>query len=164
MKILLLMRHAKSDWKKSGLTDFERPLNKRGRHAAPKMGRFLRAQGLTPDLLLASSAERARQTAEAVTGAGEFDVELTLRRDLYLATWGEYLDALERLPEDVECVLVVGHNPGLEELVESLTGATEFLPTAAVAHVTLSIDRWKDIRSGEQGRLEAVWRAKELPG
>lgn len=163
MKTLLLMRHAKSRWGTPELSDFDRPLNKRGRNAAPKMGRFLRAQGLRPDVVLVSSAVRARQTAEAVMDAAEFDSPIFFRPALYLASVEEHLDGLRKLQGDVDCVLVVGHNPGLEELVELLTGSSEFLPTASVAFLSLPIDSWEDLCGELRGVLESVWRPKELP-
>jgi phosphohistidine phosphatase len=162
MKILLILRHAKSSWDDSTLDDHERPLNARGERDAPRMGQFLRAEGLCPDIIVSSDAVRARRTAEIIariTGG-----QLLLDSRLYHASAFEIIDVLrDVIRQDVATVMVVGHNPGLEELIAQLTGARDALPTAALAHIPLSIERWSDLDSSTRGTLRDMWRPKELP-
>jgi phosphohistidine phosphatase len=158
----LVLRHAKSSWKRPELHDHDRPLNKRGKKDAPRMGRLIRKLQLVPDLILSSTAVRARSTALAVAETCENAAELRLLRELYLAEPEEYAHALATLDERYRSVMVVGHNPGLEDLVEALTGVHEILPTAALACVELPIDGWSGLRLDASARLEQLWRPKEL--
>jgi phosphohistidine phosphatase len=163
MKTLLILRHAKSSWKNNNLADHERPLNKRGRRDAPRMGRWLKEQGLTPDLIISSSAERALATAEAVALASDYDGEINVTRQLYHAAPFAYLDAAKALGDDAEKVMVVGHNPGLGELITYLARQSIRVPTATLAHVTLELDEWADLDEETPATVHAVWRPKELP-
>lgn len=162
MKTLLIMRHAKSSWRNQSLSDIERPLNKRGKRAAPKMGRMLAAEGLAPGAILSSTAERARRTAEAVADALALHAAPILVDALYLAPASVYIEHLARLEDDVERVLVVGHNPGVEELIAATTGVRADMPTAAVAHVQLPIDRWSALTLDTPGTLIDLWRPREI--
>ena len=162
MKTLLILRHAKSSWKNTGLADHDRPLAKRGQRDAPRMGRLLRDENLTPDLILSSTAKRALDTAEAVAEASGYEGEVESRPEFYMAGAEAYLRALRALSDDYECVMVIGHNPGLEELVEVLTGEAEAMPTAALAQVALTLKRWRDLSDETEGRLVNTWRAREL--
>src|SRR5437763_250008 len=132
MKTLLLMRHAKSSWKDESLDDYDRPLNKRGKREAPRMGEFLREQNLVPDCIVASSARRAGKTAQCVALAAAFRGEIRLTGELYMASPRKVLEILAQTPETCNTLLLIGHNPGLEELLEQLTGQHRALPTAAV--------------------------------
>jgi phosphohistidine phosphatase len=163
MKTLLLMRHAKSSWKHPGLTDRERPLNKRGKRDAPMMGLFLSDRDFVAQVILSSSALRARQTAEAVAEAAGYEGEIVYLDGLYAAEPSAYLAALQSLPEHVDRALVIGHNPGLEDLLELLTGSWQRLPTAAVAHVVLTTENWRHLAGDGSAELVAVWRPRELP-
>ena len=163
MKILMLLRHAKSSWKDDTLTDHERPLNKRGIKTAPMMGHLIRDQELIPDLITSSTAVRARTTAEATAEACGYPGELALTDELYLATAGEILSyAQERTDETLGRILLVGHNPGMEDLVSTLAGRREPFPTAALAVFELDIDHWRKLELGVQSKLRHLWRPKEL--
>jgi phosphohistidine phosphatase len=163
MKTLLLLRHAKSSWKDSDLADHERPLNKRGKKEAPQMGRLLSAEGLMPDLILSSTAVRARETAEAVARASAYEGKVELLEDLYLAPAGKLLsEAQSRAHGSVGRLLLVAHNPGLEDLVEILSGTREPFPTAALAVFEVEIDEWKELELGVATRLSKIYRPKEL--
>lgn len=162
MKTLLILRHAKSSWDNAQLTDYERPLNKRGKQDAPRMGKLLREQDLAPDLIITSSAERALATAEAVALASGYEQEIRATRSFYHADPAAYIEALRQLDDSLERVMVVGHNPGMEELVEELTGSWETFPTAALAQVALSIAHWRELDEGTTGELVNLWRPKEL--
>lgn len=164
MKTLLILRHAKSSWDDPALADHDRPLNKRGKRDAPRMGQLLRDQGLTPDLVISSSAKRAAKTAQAVAEASGYEGEILLRDELYAAEPEAYIGVLKRLGEAHESVLVVGHNPGLEELVDLLTGESLHLPTAALAQVSLPVEEWTDLSDETRGKLVGSWNPKSLAG
>ena len=164
MKVLLVMRHAKSSWRNTRLSDHDRPLNKRGKRDAPRMAAWLDARDLLPERILSSTAERAHDTALRLVAESALDPAVIERApDLYHAGPEDYVRRLRRQPDDVERILVVGHNPGLEMWVEDLSGRWERMPTAAVAYLELPIDTWADLSEETEGRLHAVWRPKELP-
>ena len=162
MKTLLVLRHAKSSWNDPALDDHERPLNKRGRRDAPRMGELVREYGLIPDVVISSDAVRARLTAEAVAEAARYAGEILLDPRLYLACPADILSLLQRVREKAETVMIVGHNPGLEKLVEQLTGEWQDLPTAALAQIALPIDQWRGLKQATRGTLLGHWRPKEL--
>ena len=162
MKTLLILRHAKSSWEQPGLDDHARPLNARGERDAPRMGRLVRAERLVPDLIISSDAARARATAEAMAEAARYPGTILLEPRLYHASTTEILDVLRTtIDEDVASVMIVGHNPGLEELVARLTGVLETFPTAALAQIRLPIDDWSAITTTTRGTLLGLWRPKE---
>ncbi len=162
MKTLLLMRHAKSSWKEKDIPDHERPLNKRGRHDAPLMGELLIDRELVPQYILSSSALRARQTAEGLAKEAGFQGEINFQDRLYMAEAEEYLNVLRELPDNLERVMVVGHNPGLETLLQLLSGRIESLSTAVLAHLVLPIDRWANLNGETEGEMVEIWRPKDL--
>jgi phosphohistidine phosphatase len=161
MKTLLLLRHAKSSWNQPELNDHDRPLNKRGKKEAPRVGSFLKANDLVPDMILSSTARRAHDTAQAVADESGFEGHIDLYQDLYLSDTACYLDILRRLPDDANRVLVVGHNPDLDELLTLLTDVTEHMTTAALAQVDLPISRWEEINEAADGRLQNLWSPRE---
>ena len=162
MKTLLLLRHAKSSWKQPELADHDRPLNKRGKRTAPLMGALLQDEDLIPDLILSSSAVRAHTTALLVVKACAYAGEIMKTRKLYLAEPEDYVEELRQVADKHARVLVVGHNPGLEALIEALTGEAMAMPTAALAQVELSLKRWSDLDTDADCRLVNVWRPKDL--
>lgn len=161
MKELLLLRHAKSSWDNAHLSDFERPLNRRGLADAPKMGRLLRRKDLLPDLIISSAAVRAATTAELAAEAMGYEGEIRLEEGLYLAEPARYLALLRRLADGYGRVLAVGHNPGMEEMVELLSGRWERMPTGAIAHFQLPIQSWAKLSDEMGGTLLNVWVPKE---
>ena len=164
MKTLILMRHAKSSREDPRLPDHDRPLNKRGKLDAPRMGGLLRMHGLTPDLIISSSAARALATAEAVGDACNYtDTDgVRVAPDLYPGDPPDYVRVLREIPEGFHRVLIVAHNPGIETFLSELVERDEILPTAAVAIVQLPIERWKDFTGKAHGVLTAVWRPGEI--
>src|SRR4051812_42665146 len=153
MKRVLLLRHAKSSWDDPSLDDHARPLSGRGRRAAKAMARHLRAQGLQPRLVLCSTAKRTRETLVRIEPAlGRHEVRA--ERELYGASAEALLARLQRLPDKVDSVLVIGHNPGLQELALALAAAgetrdrvAEKFPTAALS--TLEFDGgWHELGPG----------------
>jgi phosphohistidine phosphatase len=163
MKTLLILRHAKSSWNGPVRDDHERPLNDRGVRDAPRVGAVLRDHGLIPDVIVSSDAVRARLTAEAVVDAAGYSGQILLDRQLYLADPADILSVLRDVPENADIVMIVGHNPGLEDLVELLTDEAHDMPTAALAQVVLPIDSWRDLDLSTRGTLVDHWRPKELP-
>lgn len=162
MKTLLILRHAKSSWKISGQADHDRPLNDRGKRDAPCIGKLLLEKGLTPDLILSSTAKRTRKTASLVAESCGYQGEISKVQDLYLAGPSNYLDALRDLDDATDRVLVVGHNPGIEDLVQEFVGEFHHMPTAALAHLELEIDSWANLSIGVKCKLRNLWRPKEL--
>ncbi len=164
MKTLLVLRHAKASPDDATCSDHDRPLTKRGLKAARLMGDLLRENQLVPDRVLSSTAERARSTAELSAQQAGHQGSVELLRELYLAEPPSYLDALRRLGKDADTVLVVGHNPGVETLLFRLTGATEHMPTGALAACDLPISAWSELGPETRGTLRQVWRPKEIDG
>lgn len=163
MKTLLLLRHAKSSWKFRELADHDRPLNRRGRRDAPRMGELLRERGLIPDRVLSSTAVRALTTARLCAEAAGFSGEVEPVGDLYGAGPSGYLDAVRGLPAETRCALLVGHNPTMASLVAQLGGESHVVfPTAALACFELAVDSWRDLDAGSGARLAGLWRPKEL--
>jgi phosphohistidine phosphatase len=162
MKTLLLLRHGKSRWDRRGVADHERALKRRGKRDAERIGRLLAERRLVPDRVLSSTAKRARATARRLAKGCDYQGEVELHPELYMGDPPDYFDVLRWLPDDAERVLVIGHNPGLEELIEHVTGKQEPLPTGGLAQVALPIDRWTDIGERIRGELVELWRPKEL--
>ena len=162
MKTLLIMRHAKSSWKDASRVDHDRPLNKRGKNDAPRLGRLLLAESLVPDLIITSSAKRAKQTAKRLAAGCGYQGELIVEENLYLAKADTYLDLIQHLPETADVVLLIGHNPLCEEMVERWTGQFVTMPTATVAQLTLATPFWSDFLKSGAPVLETLWKPREL--
>lgn len=168
-RTLLLLRHAKSDWSTDAADDYSRPLSKRGKHDSPRMGQWLLAQGLTPDYIISSPARRARQTIERV--CTELHVDPTgIHWDerLYLASLTDLRAVIADAPASAACILLVGHNPGLESLLLYLAGASvpepadgKLMPTAALAVLAPRSD-WRHLQNGSAHLTELV-RPRDLP-
>jgi phosphohistidine phosphatase len=169
MKSLTLLRHAKSGWDDPISRDFDRPLNPRGRRAARTVGAQMKAQGLGFDLVLASPARRVIETLEEVAaGYGAIAPEFDER--LYLAPAAILLDIVRHAPEAAGRLLLVGHNPGLEELAlrlarrdgDRLRGEVEIkYPTGTLAEIDLPVESWRDAREGT-GRIVRFIRPRDL--
>ncbi|HSB10127.1 MAG TPA: histidine phosphatase family protein [Blastocatellia bacterium] len=161
MKTLLLLRHAKSSWDNPGIRDFDRPLAPRGERDAPRIGKALRKRGVTPEVVVSSPAARAKATIRAVMKAAKLGVEPRFDESIYGASTPELMGMIRRLPAEASCVLIVGHNPGFEDLVERLTGSNERMPTAALACIQLPIDHWDDVED-RKGKLAWLLTPKQL--
>ena len=160
MKTLYVLRHAKSDWNDASLTDFERPLNERGVHAARKMGAFMQQRGIVPDLIISSPARRARETAQIVKDAAGIAAEIRFEPRIYEAGVGDLMEIVSQVENDCEKLLIVGHNPGFEQFVGSLTGEFQPMPTAALAEIELPIENWSETMRG--GQLKNLFKVKEI--
>jgi phosphohistidine phosphatase len=165
---LIVLRHGKSDWAREGASDFDRPLAQRGRRAAKRMGKWLRAEGLVPDHVASSPAVRARQTASRVCrSAGLKEPAIRYYPEIYLADVAELLAVLAACPGEARRVMVVGHNPGLEELVAYLAAGDvtvppggKLLPTAAVALLEMP-DDWQRLTMAA-AHLVSITRPRDL--
>ncbi len=162
MKTVLILRHSKSSWSNPGLADIDRPLNKRGKRDAPRMGAWLDAQELIPDLILSSPARRARKTAQAVSDYSSYDGEIETVPDFYPGDPYTFIDTLMSIPDEYQSVMIVAHNPGLEELLYALSGESARMPTSSLAQVELPLDSWRDLDDEIDGKLVNFWRVKEL--
>lgn len=154
MKTLLVMRHAKSDWDASYGGDHERPLNRRGIDAARHMGRHLGEQGLTPDLVVSSTAVRARATAELAMEAGGWECDLRLEPGFYGASVESVLGIIAGMGATSH-LMVVGHQPTWASLVAHLTGESIEVRTATVAVIALPVEAWSGIPRA-RGDLVAI--------
>lgn len=144
MKVLTLVRHAKSSWSESGLSDRERPLNARGERDAPIMGKRIAEHGIRPSLILTSPAVRARTTAKIIARKLNYPLEfLQSENDLYLASVDDMLDTLVMQDKSFNSLMIVAHNPGLTDFANYLVpGLTNNLPTAGVVSVELDKENW----------------------
>jgi phosphohistidine phosphatase len=161
MKTLYLLRHAKSSWKDETIIDVERPLNGRGRKASQAVGSFLKREKIIPDLVLSSSAIRARQTTDIVMEAARLRTDLRFDERIYEATAHRLLEVVRQIEKSKKSVLLVGHNPGLEEFLKMLTGTVDPMPTATLAKVVSSASNWADI-SDKDATLEWIINPKQL--
>lgn len=166
-RTLILLRHGKSDWSTNN-DDFDRPLKKRGKNASRQVGKWLSANQRVPDFVITSPATRAMQTAEiACEAMGIKKEDIYSRKHIYLATTEELLYVLEDCPEQAQCVMLVGHNPGLEELLYYLVNGTmtipedgKLMPTATLAILEMP-DTWAQLQTGS-AKLEFLLRPREL--
>jgi phosphohistidine phosphatase len=170
MKRLYLLRHAKSDRSDPAAADFDRPLNGRGRQAAPAMGRYLRRHKLIPDLVVCSAARRTRETWELAGAQLKTGVAVQFSQPLYLAAPHQILRLLRELPDSAGSALLLGHNPGLQIVATELTGSGDAsvrhrlqakFPTGALAVIDFEVSRWGDVAEGK-GRIELFVQPRDL--
>jgi phosphohistidine phosphatase len=174
MKTIYLLRHAKSDWANPELQDHDRPLNARGREAAPKIAAHLKAERYKPDLVLCSTARRTVETLDLVKKAIGSEVEVKFEEGLYLAEQRQLLERLQWIDDAVKSVMLIGHNPGMEQLAHALCAAPEGgaeeklhkrmrekFPTAALAVIKVPAKAWREVKAGS-GRLKDFVRPKDL--
>ncbi len=171
MKVLGLYRHAKSDWHDARARDFDRPLNKRGRKGAAIMGKHICEHGLRWDRIIASPAVRVAETIEVGSAAARITPKIRWDRRIYLASSATLLDLLREQEGEPETILMIGHNPGLEDLIFDLVpddGSSplrdiveEKFPTAAYAVLEIDADRWADVTEGS-ARLVHLVRPRDL--
>ncbi|HEX5670827.1 MAG TPA: histidine phosphatase family protein [Sulfuricurvum sp.] len=147
MKTLYLIRHAKSEWDNPLLKDFDRPLNKRGKKNAPFMGNVLAKAHIHPDLILSSPAVRAKMTAIEIAKKIGYDSDsIFYNKSLYAASCDEIQRVLKSIPSNHKTVFLIGHNPGLTEFAEYVSGhSIENIPTCGIVCVKLKEDDWSSI-------------------
>ena len=160
---IVLMRHAKSSWTSGAPTDHARPLNRRGRRAAPKVGARLARLGWVPDRVVSSDAERTRETFARMREVLGYAGEATFTPDLYLAGVDEVRRVVAALPGEVRTVLLLGHNPGWEESLAWLSGRDEVMKTASAALLSTEADEWPAAVARPGGwRLDDLLHPREL--
>lgn len=170
MLTLFLFRHAKSAWDDPSLGDFDRPLAPRGERAAPAMAAYMETQGLRPDLVLCSAARRTRATWALMAGTlGQ--PRTTYLKEIYEAGAPALVAAIRRAPNDARRLMLIGHNPGLQDLAINLIGSgdraerkalSEKFPTASLAAIEFDIAAWRDLVPAS-GRLTLFMTPKRLP-
>jgi len=168
MRSLYVLRHAKSDWSDGSLKDFDRPLNNRGRKAAKAIGKELRKRKIKPDLVLASAALRASQTLRRVEEFSGTSFDVREDKRIYMAEPQLLIDLIRSAPDDAKRLMIIGHNPGLQQLVlllarsgELRDEAAEKFPTAALAEINFQAESWRDVAPGD-GSLEILLRPRDL--
>lgn len=164
---LYLLRHAKSAWNDPALNDRERPLAPRGKRAATALGSYIEQQGISPTLVLCSPARRTMDTLRLITGSFRNPVEILVEEDLYGAGSGELLRRLRKVPPATPSIMVVGHNPAIQELALTLARSVDDLerlkgkfPTGALAWLDVP-GKWKDL-GAEAARLVAFAAPRQL--
>jgi phosphohistidine phosphatase len=171
MKKLTLLRHAKSSWDDTVARDFDRPLNDRGARAAKVIGLYMKREGFSFDHVIASPAVRVVETIDHVVPSYGAQIQPTWERRVYLASSATLMDVLREADDKANSILMVGHNPGMEDLILDLVpensgcllraAVYEKYPTAAVAEIELDIGHWRDIDQGT-GKLTRFIRPRDL--
>lgn len=169
-KRLILLRHAKSAWGNPSIADFDRPLSNRGRKAAPLVGAYLARRGMVPGLVLCSSAKRATETLDLVSAGWLPKPTVRKLKSLYLAMPREMLRRVQAVESEPDCVMLVGHNPGIADLANWLCGEGNAskranlgrkFPTGATAVLEFDVDDWRDV-DAETGRLVDFSTPKQI--
>ncbi len=158
MKRVYLLRHAKSSWSEEGMKDHDRPLNARGRGAAQRMGAEMKFRDYIPDVILCSSAKRTQETLSLMAPAMGADIPARIDADLYLAGTDVLLERIRGTSADADSIMLVGHNPGLEQMIVELTNpkttshpCPDKLPAGALVVVDFDVESWGDVapRTGD---------------
>ena len=153
MKTIYFIRHAKSSWDDPVLSDFDRPLNDKGLSDAPKMGKKLQSLGIIPDVIVSSPAIRAQETADIIKKEIGFFGEIIYNKKIYNATTDKITEVIHRLSHDLECVFIVGHNPGLNEIVHELMGDFVHLGTCSVFGLQFASEKWQDLGTSHKEKV-----------
>jgi phosphohistidine phosphatase len=174
MKTIYLLRHAKSEWADPGLKDHDRPLNDRGRDAAPRMGEYMKGKRYKPELVLCSTARRTVATFELVKEAIGAGAAVQFEETLYLAEPRQLMERLQWVDEDVKSVMFIGHNPGIAQFALDLCASPkdeaeekahkrmrEKFSTCALAVIKMPAKTWREAKRGS-GTLKDFMRPKDL--
>ena len=172
MRRLMLLRHAKSDWSKPGERDHDRSLATRGRADAPRVGAYMASHGLVPDLVICSTARRARETYDLVAPAFAEPPRLVHEAHIYDNSLDALLSVVRHVEPDVQVLLLVGHNPSFQGLADAMTASghgdarqrlREKFPTATLAVIDFPVDAWNDVKP-HSGRLDRLISPRLLDG
>lgn len=162
MKTLLLLRHGKSSWKNENQADHERPLASRGKQDAAKIGTLLDEKELVPELIVCSTATRAVQTANLVATECGYTGPIIKNHNLYFASFEDIIDIVKLFNDNIQRLMIVGHNPDMEELLAELTESYQSMPTCALAHIRLPIASWREMDLVTEGQLVSLWIPRQL--
>lgn len=154
MKKIYFIRHAKSSWNEIGMSDFDRPLNKRGKKDLPYMAKRLKSFGVMPDLIVSSPAKRAKKTASKIAQIIGYDEDkIIYKESLYDSSYTTYRYLIDSLNDNLNEVFIIGHNPTITEVAEQLSGAIlTNIPTCAIVCIEFDVEKFKDI-SEESGKI-----------
>ena len=155
MKTILLIRHAKSSWDDPGLSDFDRPLNERGKKDAPKMAERLHERGIKIDAFVSSPAKRAKKTAEQFAKKYKKEEDIViLKTELYMAGEDAFYQVLEKLDDHFDNIALFSHNPGITDFANSLTDArTDNIPTCGIFAVSVDAKKWNKLKDAKKNFL-----------
>ena len=163
-KTLVLVRHAKSSWTESGLSDHDRPLNERGKRDAPFMAKRMAESGLAIDLIVSSSANRALTTAKHYADALNIaHTDIQVVPSIYEADVRQLMDAINALDDAHSTVVMFGHNPGFSYLIQYLNGSMLHMPTNGVAHLEINVNSWANVGTGSATLIDFDYPKKHLP-
>jgi phosphohistidine phosphatase len=163
-KVLLILRHAKSSWKNRKLNDHDRPLNKRGKKESVKIGDYLKNVDLMPDTIITSSALRAIETTTLLCRQSGYNGIVEVNFSFHEGNTASYLQAISTSNEDKSRLLIVGHNPTLEQLINILTNKSVRLPTCTLVQIKLNVPSWDNVihSSGSKSEIVNIWRPKKV--
>jgi phosphohistidine phosphatase len=159
-RILLILRHGKSVLKEDGLSDYDRSLNQQGKNQASATGKLIRNIDLVPDYIISSTARRAIDTSEIVAKFSDYNGKINTNPSLYHQNSAEnYINVLADMSDEYYKVLVVGHNPSIEDLIEKLTNRIEIMRTCSLARIDIKIKSWRDIIKYGKDKIEfyKIW-------
>ncbi|MFP4373937.1 MAG: SixA phosphatase family protein [Spirochaetaceae bacterium] len=156
MKRVLVYRHAKTEKTRENTSDFVRELTEEGERQAKSIGRILSRQDLVPQLIVTSDAVRAVQTAELTREEGGFEVTIREREELYGADAGDYMSVLREQDDSYSTIMVVGHNPAVEDLLGAIVRKDITMKTGWVAVLDFDVSAWEELGEGAPGRVEKI--------
>lgn len=159
---LIILRHAKSSWDSDAADDHSRPLNKRGRRDAPRMGEHLRRRGWLPTTVISSDSRRTRETVKGLFSDVDLEPEVVFTRSLYHAGLNEIREAIAEHGDDATEILVVGHNPGWEDAVATLSGAHHRFTTCNAALFEVEAESWDEAFESGDWHLDALLKPRDL--
>jgi phosphohistidine phosphatase len=162
MRTLFLLRHAKFNGKDENLPDFERPLNGRGKRTAKTLGHYVRTNEILFELILSSPAVMTRETTERMLKAAKLSTEVRYDQRIYAAGAARLTEVVSQIDNDRRVVMIVGHNPGVEELLSFLTGNKVQTPAGALAKLTSRATKWTTLAGAGKATLEWLIKPREL--
>jgi phosphohistidine phosphatase len=162
MKSLLLLRHAKTSDNNASITDGMRPLSDSGKYDVYKMSKFLKNNKLIPSLIISSSAKRAKDTSNLLAESIGYNKDILLSELLYKTNAKHYINVISKISNNINMVLLIGHNPILENLIELITNELIMMETCSLVHILLPITTWREIKKNPKGKLIKLITIKEL--
>jgi phosphohistidine phosphatase len=162
MKSLLLLRHAKTSDNNASISDGMRPLSDSGKYDVYKMSKFLKNNKLIPSLIISSSAKRAKDTSNLLAESIGYNKDILLSELLYKTNAKHYINVISKISNNINMVLLVGHNPILENLIELITNELIIMETCSLVHILLPMTTWIEIKKNPKGKLIKLVTIKEL--